>query len=183
MDEESNQTQQMFQIQQGTDTSQDPRSPYYLHPGESPGAVLVSPPLNGTNYHSWSRAMRRALSSKNKFKFVNGVIKTPQETDAIFDAWERCNTMVISWITRSLSTQIAQSIVYIDNSQELWLDLKERFSKGDYFKTSDLLQELHSIKQGERDVSTYFTDVKILWEELDSLSQVASAQTNVPVIL
>ncbi|KAE9604354.1 hypothetical protein Lalb_Chr11g0070561 [Lupinus albus] len=73
--------------------------------------------------------MRKALSSKNKFKFVNGVVGTPQESDAIFYAWKRCNAMVISWITRSLSQQLAQSIIYIDNAQELWQDLKERFSK------------------------------------------------------
>ncbi|KAF1864856.1 hypothetical protein Lal_00031819 [Lupinus albus] len=134
METESDQTQHTHQ---GIDTSQNPISPYYLHPGENPGAILVAPPLNGTNYHIWSRAMRRALSSKNKFK--------------------------------SLSQTIAQGIVYIENAQELWEDLNDRFSKADHFRTFDLLQELHSIKQVDRDVTTYFNDIKILWEDLDSL--------------
>ncbi|XP_014506238.1 uncharacterized protein LOC106765990 [Vigna radiata var. radiata] len=69
--------------------------------------------------------------------------------------------MVLSWIIKTLSTHIAES--------DLWKELKDRFSKGDYFKISDLLQGIHSIKQGERNISQYFTDLKILWEELESL--------------
>ncbi|XP_019438846.1 PREDICTED: uncharacterized protein LOC109344537 [Lupinus angustifolius] len=117
----------------------DFQNPFYLHPGESPGAILATPPLDGSNYQSWSRTMRRALSSKNKFKFVNGSITTPEPSSPEYDVWERCNNMVVSWITRSLTQLIAQSIVYIDNAQELWTDLKERFSKGDYFRLSDLM--------------------------------------------
>jgi len=54
--------------------------------------------------------------------------------------------MVLSWITRTLTPQIAESFVYIDDAKILWEDLKERFSKGDYFKISYLLQEIHSIR-------------------------------------
>ncbi|XP_019431987.1 PREDICTED: uncharacterized protein LOC109339067, partial [Lupinus angustifolius] len=98
----------------------------------------------------------------------------PQESDPNFDAWERCNTMVFSWITRSVTQQIAQSTTYMDSSQELWDDLKKRFSKGDHFRTSDILQEIHSMKQGDRSVSTFHTDLKTLWDELDSLRPIPS---------
>jgi len=54
------------------DESQNPGSPYYLHLRENPGLILVSPPLDGNNYHTWSRAMKRALLSKNKVKFIYG---------------------------------------------------------------------------------------------------------------
>jgi len=47
--------------------------------------------------------------------------------------------MVISWITRTVNTQIAQSIAYIENARELWEDLWERFSKGYHFRISNLL--------------------------------------------
>ncbi|XP_019439014.1 PREDICTED: uncharacterized protein LOC109344717 [Lupinus angustifolius] len=107
--------------------------------------------------------------SKNKFKFVNGTIGVPQQTEPTFDSSERCNTMIVSWITTSLTQQIAQSIVYIDNAQDLWEDLKERLSKGDHFRTSDLLQEIHSMRQADRTVSVFHTDMKTLWDDLDTL--------------
>jgi len=59
------------------DLSQNPSSPFYLPPRENLGTVLVTPQLSSGNYHYWSRAMKRALLSKNKFKFVSGeIVKT-----------------------------------------------------------------------------------------------------------
>ena len=113
--------------------------------------------------------MQRALLSKNKLKFVNGSIKTPLPNDPTYKAWERCNVMILSWIMSVLSPDIAESVLYIDYAKDLWEELKERFSQGDYFHISDLLQEIHSIKQGERTITQYFTELKKLWEELDFL--------------
>ena len=148
---------------------QNPSNAYYLHPGESSAMVLVTLHLDGSNYHSWSRSMKCALLSKNKFKFVNWEIPEPSHSDSQYEAWERCNVMMISWITRSLTAQIAQSTMYIDSAKELWEDLRERFAKSNHFRVSDLLQEINSIKQGERSIIDYYIDSKTLWEELDSL--------------
>lgn len=109
---------------QPSDPSQNPASPYYLHPGENPGAILVSPPLNGDNYYHWSRAMKRALSSKNKIKFINGSLPQPAANDPLLDSWERCNNTVVSWITRTLSPHISQSTANFDSAYDLWVDLK-----------------------------------------------------------
>uniref|UniRef100_A0A2N9FNT8 Reverse transcriptase Ty1/copia-type domain-containing protein n=1 Tax=Fagus sylvatica TaxID=28930 RepID=A0A2N9FNT8_FAGSY len=51
-----------------------PTSKYYLHHGDSPGAILISQSLVGDNYHTWSRSMVMALTAKNKIGFVNGEI-------------------------------------------------------------------------------------------------------------
>jgi len=54
-----------------SDDSQNLSSPYYLHPGENSGMVLINVQLDGGNYHAWSRGMKRALLSENKHKFVD----------------------------------------------------------------------------------------------------------------
>jgi hypothetical protein len=155
--------------QSSKDPALIPTSPYYLHPAENPAAVLVSPPMNGNNYDAWSKKMRRALLTKNKIKFINGKIVAPLEDDALFEAWERCNGTVVSWIASSLSPEIAQSIEHVDSAFDLWNELKNRFSKGDHFRMSDLLQEIHSMKQGEKTVNSFYTDLKVLWEDLEVL--------------
>jgi len=124
--------------------------------------------------------MKKALLSKSKLKFIDGSISKPSNNDSTFEAWERCNVMVLSWITRTLTPQIAQIVVYIDFARSLWEDLRERFSKGDYFRISEILQEMHSIKQGERTVTQFFTDLKILWEELESLRPIPSCTCRIP---
>jgi len=40
---------------------------------------------------------------------------------------------------------------------------------GDHFHISYIFQEINSIKQGERNVSEYFIDLNVLWEELEFL--------------
>jgi len=101
--------------------------------------------------------MQRALLSKNKLKFVNGSIKTPLLTDPNYEARERCNVMILSWIMRTLAPDIAESVMYIDSAKELWEELRERFFQGDYFRISDLLQEVQSIRQRDRSISQFFT--------------------------
>ncbi|MCI59569.1 hypothetical protein A2U01_0080824, partial [Trifolium medium] len=49
----------------------DASSPYFVHSSDGPSSVSVKPVLNGSNYHSWARSMRRALSGKMKYEFVN----------------------------------------------------------------------------------------------------------------
>jgi len=75
----------------------------YLHPGENPAASLVSPVLDSTNYHSWSRYIIMALSAKNKVEFVLGTRPCPPTSDPTYSVWIRCNNMVVSWLIHSIS--------------------------------------------------------------------------------
>jgi len=34
------------------DPLQNPANPFYLHPGENLGMILVTPALDGSNYHT-----------------------------------------------------------------------------------------------------------------------------------
>ena len=85
-------------------------NPLYIHHSDSPTAVLVSPSLTGDNYSTWVRAMRMALRAKNKLGFVTGDISKPSSATQI-PQWERCNDLVISWILRSIHTDLASGIL------------------------------------------------------------------------
>ncbi|MCI40781.1 receptor-like serine/threonine kinase, partial [Trifolium medium] len=75
----------------------DQSSPFFVHSGDDPSSVTVTPLLNGSNYHSWSRSMRRALGAKMKLEFINGTITIPDDDfDPTFRAWNRCNMLVSS---------------------------------------------------------------------------------------
>ncbi len=74
--------------------------------------------------------MVMALTAKNKLGFLNGSLAKPvDESDAEYQAWLRCNTMVSSWILNSVSKDIVASVIYIDNAADVWTDLKECFSQ------------------------------------------------------
>ena len=82
------------------------------------------------------------LICKDKYGFVDGTILQPKIDDPLYGLWQKCNTMVIQWITKSVSAQIGQSIAFFDNTADIWHDLRTRFSNSDYFRHFDLLQSV-----------------------------------------
>nr|KYP43959.1 hypothetical protein KK1_034599 [Cajanus cajan] len=110
-----------------------------------------------------------SLISKNKISFIDGTIEAPTRTSSLFPAWQRANMLVVSWMLKAVSPSIAQSIICMDNAFDIWNDLKDRFSQGDMIRISDLQEMISSFKQGELSVTNYFTELKILWDELDLL--------------
>ncbi|GAU31202.1 hypothetical protein TSUD_210590 [Trifolium subterraneum] len=151
-----------------TDPSTDQSSPYFVHPSDGPSSVKVTPTLTGSNYHSWSRSMRRALHGKLKIEFIDGSIAVPTDPfDPSFRAWNRCNSLVHSWILNSVSDSIAQSLVFLENAIDVWTDLRERFAQADLVRIAELQQEIHSLKQESRTVTEFYSDLKLLWEELE----------------
>ena len=74
-----------------TNAIHDISSPYYLHSLDHPGGLLVSTPLTGDNYPTWSRAMKIALNAKNKLGFVNGSLKEPEANSKEHHTWDRCS--------------------------------------------------------------------------------------------
>ncbi|XP_058733710.1 uncharacterized protein LOC131605359 [Vicia villosa] len=143
-------------------------NPLYLHSNESPALILVAPPLDNKNYHTWSRLMHIALISKNKERFIDGSFPKQFVSDPMYAQWIRCNTMVLSWIQRSISESIAKSVLWIATPSDVWNNLRIRFSHSDVFRISDIQEELYRFRQGTLDVSEYFTQLKMLWDELEN---------------
>ena len=94
-------------------------NPYFLPANENPGLILTSQPLTGLkNYMTWARSMFLALSSINKFAFVNGSISEPNPTSPLFNSWNRCNTTILSWLTSSLSPDLKASVMYVNSTKD-----------------------------------------------------------------
>jgi hypothetical protein len=94
-----------------TDASQNP---YYVHPNESGTAALVTPLLDGKNYHSWSRSFMKGVIMKNKLRFLDGSCTMPNQFDPTYEPWLRCNNLVLSWLMNSVVSTISQSLVYTE---------------------------------------------------------------------
>jgi hypothetical protein len=67
----------------------------------------------------------------------------------------------------SVDPSIAQSIVFMENASDVWLDLKERFSRGDFVRVSELQQEIYALTQDSESVTSFYSKLKTLWEELE----------------
>ena len=139
-------------------------SPFFLHSSNHPGLVLVSQPLVGENYGSWSRALKLALSMKNKTGFVDGSLQAPDiaENPQQYQQWLCNNNMVISWILNSVSKEITPTIIGYLTPAEIWKDLKDRFQQQNGPRLYQIKKDLMNLQQGNLSMSNYFTQMKAL---------------------
>ncbi|XP_073121108.1 uncharacterized protein [Henckelia pumila] len=130
---------------------------------------------NLSHYASWSRAIKFALSIKNKLGFIDGSISKPSVTDPILlQAWMRKNNIVISWLLNSVSKEISASILFADSAVEIWDDLHDRFQQSNGPRIFQLRRELFTLRQEQDPVTVYFTKIKALWEELNQFRPMCS---------
>ncbi|XP_073129375.1 uncharacterized protein [Henckelia pumila] len=132
---------------------------FTLHHSDHPSSVLVSKPLDGNNYGQWSRAMRIALSDKNKIDFINGTVEKPKNNDGKFQIWERCNHMVLFWILNSVESDIAGSIIYTESATDIWNDLQERSSQRNDTRIFEIIQKISELREGQQSVPIYYTKI------------------------
>nr|GMD31251.1 uncharacterized protein LOC109166032 [Ipomoea batatas] len=119
----------------------DRTDPLYLHPSESPSLQLVTAQLEGrSNYHPWARAMH---GDGIEIEEQNG-----------YSLW------------RAVSPIVGRSVLWINTAEGVWSDLKKRFSQQNIFRIVEIHSEIYRTKQGTSSVNDYFTQLKLLWDEL-----------------
>jgi hypothetical protein len=74
--------------------------------------------------------------------------------------WVRCLA------EHSISKDITVSVIYINTIEEMWQDLKERFSHRNGPRISQLQKTISANSQGNVSMSFYNTKLKGLWDEL-----------------
>lgn len=82
--------------------------------------------------------------------FVDGSIQIPSAYDFNFTQWKRCNHLIHSWITNSISDQITSTIVFHENADDIWDVLRERFSKVDCIGIATLRSSINNLKQNSK---------------------------------
>ncbi|KAL0366821.1 UNVERIFIED_CONTAM: Retrovirus-related Pol polyprotein from transposon RE1 [Sesamum radiatum] len=137
-----------------------------LHGSDHPGIVLVSAPLTGNNYLNWSFGIKRALSAKMKLGFIDGTSVKPNAGHPHFEQWIRVDSMVTTWILNSISKDIVEAFMYTKSSRNHWLDLEQRYGECNGPQLYQLQREICSMTQGNATLSSYFTNMKRLWDEM-----------------
>lgn len=114
--------------------------------------------------------MIHALTAKNKIGFINGSIKAPSAVDqsAEHALWNRCNSMILSWLTHSVEPDLAKGVIHAKTAHQVWEDFKDQFSQKNAPAIYRIQKSLASISQGTMAASTYFTKIKGLWDELET---------------
>ena len=84
--------------------------------------------------------------------------------------------MIISWIFNVVSKEIADSLLYIENAFDIWIDLCDHFHQSNGPQNFQIKKQLTALNQGSLDVNGSFTRLKILWDELKEYQPVPICQ-------
>jgi len=78
----------------------EPHSPYYLHPFEGLGSLIMVVVFDHKNYDLWEKAIHTALKAKNKLRFIDGTLERPEPNEneefLEYHAWDIANLMIRS---------------------------------------------------------------------------------------
>lgn len=143
--------------------------PYFISSSDNTVSKIVPINLSGNNFLSWKRNVRRALMAKNKLGFLDGTIKKPDVNDKDFSRWMRSDYLVTCWLMNSMDTDIADNFTYVDNSEQLWSEVCERFGQTNGPQIYQLKKELDNLRQENLSVVVYFSKLKKCWDELQNL--------------
>ncbi|RVW51959.1 Retrovirus-related Pol polyprotein from transposon TNT 1-94 [Vitis vinifera] len=85
-------------------------------------------------------------------------------TGANYHTWRRAMLMALT--AKNKVGFVDDSLLYLDSACDIWKDLNDRFNQGNGPRIFQIKKQLSALNQGSLDVNSYFTKLKILWDEL-----------------
>ncbi|KAJ0852860.1 putative RNA-directed DNA polymerase [Helianthus annuus] len=144
--------------------------PLYLHPSDSSALTIVNIKLKGTeNYSVWSSAMKLALEAKNKYGFIHGKCVKSENDPVLASQWDRCNSVVLTWLLNSISEELFLGQVFSKLASEVWTDLKESFYRVDGSIVYHLYKKINSVSQNGTTVAEYYNKLTTMWKQFDAM--------------
>lgn len=142
-----------------------------MHHLDHPNCSLSHKPLGGDNYNHRQLSVEVSLVTKYKLGFVRGTCKRPEAGSVLGLQWDRCNSMMISWLLHSVLFEIEKSVEYCSTTTDICDELSQCFGQPNGAKVFQTQRELCQISQGSLSISASFTKLKKMWDEYSSMMQ------------
>lgn len=148
----------------------DHNHPLFIHASDTQGSTLISIQLLGSkNYSLWSKSLKLVLLGKNKLGFLLGTCKNDMYPASLHPVWDRCNTIILGWIMNTVSKSLVSTVIYGSDAHTVWEDLRERLDKVNAYRAFYLHKEIVTLSQDTASVSNYFSRLRELWDEVETL--------------
>ncbi|KAJ0482051.1 putative RNA-directed DNA polymerase [Helianthus annuus] len=113
--------------------------------------------------------MKLALEAKNKYGFIDGLCERSTEDHVLASQWDRCNSVVLTWLLNSVSEELFLGQVFSKYAYEVWEDLKETYDKIDGSVVYDLFKKINCISQNGSAVADYYNRLTTMRTQFDAM--------------
>lgn len=137
-------------------------------PTETLSLPITNHKLHGENFLQWSQSVLMFIRGRGKEDYISGASSCPDSTDPKFTVWNSENNMIMSWLINSMTTEIGANFLLYPTARAIWEAADDTYSSKD--NTSELFaieSTIHDLLQGDSSVTTYFTTLTRLWQQLD----------------
>ncbi|KAK8328008.1 hypothetical protein V6Z12_A11G221900 [Gossypium hirsutum] len=130
--------------------------------------IITNHRLNGKNFLQWSQSVLIVIRGRGKLGYINGEIPRPTMADPTYATWELNNSIVMAWLINSMEGHISRTYLFFKTAKDMWDAVKENYSDlGNASQVFEIKLKLKDIRQGTLEVTHYYNNLKILWQELD----------------
>ena len=78
-----------------------------------------------------------------------------------------------------MSKELISSVIYLNNAQEVWIDLKNRFFQSNGPRVFELRRMVSTFSQDNLSLSSYYTRFKVIWDELVNYKPIPSCSCGI----
>lgn len=125
--------------------------------------------LNHDNNLLWKAQLLPYLRHHNLFRYIDGLIPTPQLFDdsltlqqAFFTTWKQQDQVLMSILISSLSENLIAHVLEATSSHEIWEILEELFYAKTQARTMQVHFQLATLKKGLETIAEYYQCAKLL---------------------
>lgn len=91
--------------------------------------MVISGHKLGSNYLSWSKAIKMFITRKGTEDYLFGAIKPPAVDDLKYKGWKTGNNMIMSWLIGSMASEISENFLLYFTADEIWSATKEMYPR------------------------------------------------------
>ena len=117
--------------------------------------------LNGKNYREWAHAIKPVIDGKGKLGFLTGKTRRPPPTDAVASQkWQSENSFITLCSINSMKPAIGKTYMFLPTAKDVWDAIRETYSNAkSASQIFELKTRLWQMKQGDREVTEYYTEM------------------------
>lgn len=97
---------------------------------------------------------------------MDGSLPMPSTITLDLQKWIRNDYMVMSRILNSMGRTLAESLMFVNSSHQLWKELNERVGQTSAPRLFELHRSLTSVQQNDTSIAEYFGRLKTVWDQL-----------------